>query len=289
MTDRISLDESNPRWLYEDLDEDEVENTRRKYYIDIRNLNTPDTSDTSNTKLRKKVGNHFELVDDLLMEAFEKQIWTDDMRKAPNMWRRDDEVPQFVRTHVQDAVRQENTLWGNYDTVPGSAALRVHEIIQDSLTQPQGWSIESVAKNLHDEFEDMDIDDAEKIARTEIAAVLNKAREIAYEAAVGVAEAGGIGGGIRPEGEEPEQPEEIGYYWSGPQDSSTTKVCEEIKNEVHDRGGYVTKDELKEILFQKAKKYEGTREGGTPERVEAFIPHYQCRHTFIREDYQEVT
>lgn len=260
-------------------------NERRKSYVATQNLQRPEGL----TKTQRKTGEHFELVDDLLMEAFEKQIWCDDIQKAPNMWRRDDEVPQFVRSHVQDAIEEADVMWGDYDDIPQTASLKVHEIISDSLTQPQGWSIKSVTKNLLDEFPEMKSKTAETITRTEIAAILNKARELAYEAAVGIGAVGGIGGGLRPEGAEPGEVPEVGYYWSGPQDHATTKVCEETKEEIHDRGGYVSKDTLKDILYRKAKKYEGTREGGTPARVSSFIPHYQCRHTFIREDYQSVT
>lgn len=262
-------------------------NERRKSYVDIRNLKKPDRM----SKSRQKVGRNFEMVDDLLMEAFEKQIWADDMRKAPNMWRRDDEVPQFVRTHVKEAIEDTDTLWGDYDAIPGTAALQVHKILNDQLTSPSGWSIEKVARSLYDQFKDqgMELDQAENIARTEIAAVLNKARELAYESL----EAQVSVEGDEPEGEVDDEGEalfeHVGYYWSGPDDEHTTKICDETKEEIEKRGGTVTKDELKEILYRKAKKYEGTREGGTPERVNSFVPHYNCRHTFIRENYQSIT
>lgn len=262
---------------------------RRESFVKVQDLQTPDIDIEKNRTFRK-AGENFELVDNLLMEAFEKQIWEDDMTKAPNMWRRDDDVPQFVRSHVKEAIEKTDALHGDFTDIPHTAALKVHEIIKDQLTDPQGWSIETVAKELADEFPQFAIEQAENIARTEIAATLNKAREIAYDAAQAAAAANRARNitGLPGQDESPAEDEGVMYYWAGPEDHATTNICSETKKEIESRGGYVGKDELKAILKEKAKEYK-EEDGGLPERVDSFVPHFECRHTFIREDYQRVT
>lgn len=268
---------------------DRMRNERRESVVKVGDLQTP-AIDISENKTLRKAGENFILVDDMLMEAFEKQIWEEDMTKAPNMWRRDDDVPQFVRSHVKDAIDKTDALHDDFTNIPHVAALKVHEIIKDQLTDAGGWSIQTVVRALLDEFDEMSEKQAEDIARTEVAAVLNKARELALEAAA-MAEAENEAENITgmPEQEALEDfKDDIGYYWAGPEDHRTTNICSETKDEIEDRGGYVPKDELKEILRGKARKYK-EEDGGLPERVESFVPHFECRHTFIREDYQRVT
>lgn len=266
---------------------DRQKNERRESVVKVEELKKPEI-DLEKNKTLRKVAENFIQVDDMLMEAFEKQIWEDDLNKAPNMWRRDDEVPQFVRSHVKEAIEKTDALYGDYSNIPHTAALKVHEIISDQLTDPQGWSIKTVTKALEDEFDEFAKEQAETIARTEIAAVLNKAREVAYDAAKAATAANAARNitGI-PDGERPEDME-VGFYWSGPEDSATTKICSETKDIVENMGGFVSKDELKEILQSKAKEYE-EEEFGFPQRAKHFVPHGNCRHTFIREDYQRVT
>lgn len=210
----------------------------------------------------QKAGDNFYQVDDLLIEAWEKQVCADSLEKAPNMWRRDDSVPQFVRSFVRQAATKRDSLWDEYNDVPHMAALRVHEIIKDNLTNPNGWSIETIADDLTDDFEGISQQQAETIARTEVAAVLNKARSMAYDASG----------------------EELRFYWSGPSDKHTTDLCEEVKTEIENRGGYVDKQTLKQLLRKKARKFKD--DGGTPERVDSFLPHYRCRHTLVRSEFR---
>lgn len=271
-----------------------MENERRDSVVKVEELNKPDIDIEKNRTFRK-AGENFVQVDNLLMEAFEKQIWQDDLTKAPDMWERDDNVPQFVRSHVKEAIDKTDVLYSQFDNIPHTAALKVHEIIKDQLTDPQGWSVETVTHALEEEFEGLAKEQAESIARTEIAATLNKARELAYsaaQAAQAANESRNITGIPETEGPEDvdvdEEEREIRYYWAGPEDSHTTKLCSSVKDEIESRGGYVTKDELKNILREKAEKYE-EESGALLNRIDSFLPHFNCRHTFIREDYQRVT
>lgn len=254
-----SLFEMNP---YPDhVSKDLAENERRKGFVKVADLQTP-------TEIREgtmqKVAENFEKVDDLLMEAVEKQIWKDieDIEKAPNMWRLGDNVPQFVRSYVKQAASQSGVMYYDYSGIPHLAGLEVQKIITDSLTESDGWSIDSISKRLIDKFEGLERKQSVTIVRTEVGAVLNKAREMAYKA----------------------NEADPDVYWTGPDDSHTTKLCTETKQEIESRGGHVKMSVLKEILMEKAKKY--ADDGGTPGRVDSFLCHYNCRHTFVRAEYR---
>lgn len=244
-----------------ETDDPRRESTRLKGRIEIGKLNQPDVNPISERTLQK-AGDNFYKVDDMLLDAWEKQVCADSLDKAPNMWRRGESVPQFVRTFVLQAATNRKTMWDEYNDVPHMAALTVHEIIKDNLTNPDGWSIETIVDDLTDEFEGVSEKQAETIARTEVAAVLNDARAMAYD----------------------ESGEDLQFYWSGPNDEHTTELCTEVKAEVENLGGYVEKDELKEILRRKARKYKD--EGGTPERVDSWIAHFNERHTLVRSEFR---
>lgn len=196
-------------------------------------------------------------LDDILFESYREQVWEEQFHKQ--QWADSDDVPEFVQRWVDEVVELTDPLWGgDFDNIPHAAALTVHKEITDSLTQPQGWSINSIVGRLVDDFEWLDPDDARNIVRSEVAAVLNKAREVAYRA----------------------RPDEVMVDWQGPSDSSTTIICQTIKEEIESRGGSVPIEELTEILREVAREY--VDEGGTPERVEEYVPHYQCRHTMVK-------
>ncbi len=92
-----------------------------------------------------------------------------------------------------------------------------------------------------------------RIARTETTKVSNLARYNSYVKA-------------DPEGK-------ALYKWIGPDDSRTTPICKEIKEKT--KHG-VTLQELKRIIYETAKKYNPDFEPGE------FLPHINCRHTFVR-------
>lgn len=186
----------------------------------------------------------------------------DDLSKAPPAWASEEDIPEFVKDVIHRVIGMGVT-WDKFEGYSRQAAQAIRNSLEDNLTQPQGWSIESLVNDLQEMYSGLSDEKATNIARTETSAILNTARAEAYE----------------------ERGDDVDYhyYWQGPNDHRTTKVCEEIKEEIESRGGNVTMDTLQTILMDKAKKYEGTREGGTPERVDEWTPHYQCRHTFIRD------
>jgi hypothetical protein len=205
----------------------------------------------------------YEQVDDLLHHAHRVVVeWYpdegDDLSKAPNMWEEADNVPEFVREVIEFVIDTREIVYTSFEDLPHDAALRVKEILKEELQEPEGWSIDSLTETFAEELR-VSEDKAQSIARTESGAVLNTSREVAYEASPGS--------------------DDFVYYWSGADDSRTTDLCHDIKSEVDDRGGAVPMDELKTILLDAAHDYDY----GTPGRVDEWMPHWMCRHTFVRD------
>ena len=206
----------------------------------------------------------YEAVDDALRRAHERVAWFDgdDLSKAPPAWDSDEDLPEYVVEAIREVIG-EGVLWDEFDDYSRQAARAIHNSLEDNLTQPQGWSVSSIVDDLREMYSGMAEEKALNIVQTELAAVFNSARERAYEK--------------RPDSRD------YVFYWGGPDDHRTTKICEEVKEEVEDRGGAVPMAQLRSILREKARKYQNTREGGTPERVDSWVPHYRCRHSLIRD------
>jgi len=204
-----------------------------------------------------------EEVIELLSETYKNQVWIDDLSKASRTWEGNQDVDKTVRDYVGVVIEEFDPLYGDYKGVPHLAAQKVESEIRASLTQPQGWSTDSVSERINTQFGWMDKSQSDKIARMEVAAVLNKAKSVMLQAAEPVADT-------------------WEYDWVGPEDAETTKICSETKEEINQRGGQLTIDALKDLLREKSRKYRS--QGGTPERVEEYVPHYQCRHTLERVD-----
>lgn len=193
-----------------------------------------------------------------LEQTFREQIWPDDLSKAPRTWDGDDDVTGELREWIPEVIKEMDPLHGDYSGVPTLAAMNVQREIEDSLTQPQGWSIRSVANRLTEEFDWMGDGQAKNIARMEVSAVLNTAKSVMYRAAEPVEDT-------------------WTFDWVGPDDEHTTDICREVKEELERRGGEVPYEVLEDILREKAQKYEDR--GGTPHRVGELIPHFGCRRT----------
>lgn len=65
--------------------------------------------------------------------------------------------------------------------------------------------------------------------------------------------------------------------WLGPGDDNVFPGCREVENIVAERGGSIPLGELQDLLQQKARKY--SEQGGTPERMDHWVPHRKCRYS----------
>lgn len=70
------------------------------------------------------------------------------------------------------------------------------------------------------------------------------------------------------------------YKISVSDDDRTHSICREAAREIEEQSG-VGLEELTRILITKAEKYKD--EGGTPERMEHWVPHERCRHSVVRQ------
>lgn len=227
-----------------------------------------DEGDTAE-KIFKETDASFEEIDEAFFRMHKNVVqWQpeegESLEKAPMMWRGGESMPEFVKEYIRKALDAGAFWQGDFASLPADARRKLKDVFERSMTQPQGWSLSSLVENIQEEFPTVDTNDAEEIARNESAAIANKARKEAYEASE---DAG----------------EEFEYYWSGPADHRTTPLCEKMKELTNPNYGGTPRPmgELKQLLMREAKNFEG----GTPDRIDDLVPHYQCRHTFTREVY----
>jgi hypothetical protein len=198
--------------------------------------------------------------DDLLLEAHKSQIWPAGLGAIEKRtWTGDESVPEYVITQIQEAIRAGGAVFSDIDSVPGDAVNRLEGILEDNLTQPQGWSLDSVVDDMKDAWPGVDTDDLEVVARTETASVLNEAREIGYESMPDSAQAR--------------------FYWQGPSDSRTTEACEELKERTNPQYGG-TPVSMNELVRM---EQEVQAEHFSSLSFRKHTPHINCRHTFVRQ------
>lgn len=167
------------------------------------------------------------------VEDIEKQIWTSD-----------DPVPDYVRDAISEAINA-GAVFDRIESVEQEVGERFHDIkekledlLEENLTQPQGWSLESVRDDINEAFPNLSEGEAETIARSETASVLNNAREEGYE-------------------QRRDAGEKQYFKWVGPDDSRTTDACERLKELTNpDEGGTPkTMSELKRLERQVANEF----------------------------------
>ena len=142
--------------------------------------------------------------------------------------------------------------FGSFEGMTEKQVTKVFNELLDSMTQPQGWSVNSIVRNLDKilpaEFERGPL---ERIVRTETTSIMNVSRSLEYKSR-------------DPKGE-------FKYKWVGPSDARTTQICNEI--EAKTKKG-VSMEQLDKIIISTSKKH-----GANPRPK---LPHINCRHSFIR-------
>lgn len=188
-----------------------------------------------------------------LLRRYQDQVWIDDLSKAPDMWEGDENVPKYVQNWLEETVELIDPVWDKgYSGLPPAAGARINTIITEEVRSGR-WSSGSISDRIQGEFDEVDEGQANTIARNEVSALLNRARETALKA----------------------RPGELNYDWVGPDDASTTVICTEIKAAVPDEG--LPMEELRDVAKEVAETW--TQRGGTPDRVDDWLPHFKCRHT----------
>ena len=96
-------------------------------------------------------------IDSFLLEAIEKSSWwveaeyaegSADLSKAPGIWRESDRVPEYVREAISKVINSTSWGWMKFDSLSIEQANELEDIVEERLTQPQGWSIESIASDI---------------------------------------------------------------------------------------------------------------------------------------------
>ncbi|GGN26146.1 hypothetical protein [Halarchaeum nitratireducens] len=128
--------------------------------------------------------------------------------------------------------------------------------LKEELESTEGYSQHSIISNLEDDL-DLDYDLLETIVWTERASIETMDRVNTYL--------------------EQNDPDKL-YKISGPDDDRTHPITREAMEEIEEKGG-VTMEKLARILIRKAEKYED--EGGTPERMEHWVPHEKFRFSIV--------
>jgi hypothetical protein len=103
------------------------------------------------------------------------------------------------------------------ESIPEQAQQKLEGLLEENLTQDQGWSLNSIVEDMQDAFPGVDKEDLEVVARTETSSVLNEARERGYESF--------------------EDSADDRFYWQGPSDARTTEACEELKERTNPQHG----------------------------------------------------
>lgn len=187
------------------------------------------------------------------VEAIEAKSWTSD-----------DAVPDYVREFIEEAI-DSGAVFDRIESAVEEAGETFHNvreqlegILRDNLTDSSGWSLEGVTDDIQESFPNMSEGEAETVARSETASVLNEAREEGYD----------------------EQPDSarFKFKWVGPDDSRTTPACEELKELTNpDHGGTP-------VDMNALKRYEEQVHGRhfTDLEYREHMLHPNERHTFRR-------
>jgi len=208
-----------------------------------------------------------------LIDAHKSQIQpdsVDDIEKRA--WNRDDEVPEYVREGVLESI-DRGAIFDQIQSVPGTLRETLEDTLRDSLTQPQGWSLDSITDRLSDAFPGVDDEALETVARTETTSVLNEAREVGYESR--------------------EDADRFRFYWQGSEDSRTTQLCEDLMIATGSASGtpeafdnYPGESvDMKTLvrLEREASNYH------FPDlQFRRHVPHINCRKTFVRDAAADV-
>ena len=150
---------------------------------------------------------------DIYRDGFEELVWDDLHGLADPVFGADEDVPANVQNRIQEAAN--NLRW---DQTEGAPPQNLKDLFVTRLSQPQGWSINSLASHVRDQF-GIEADRAENVARTKSAQLLNEATDLAIDDL-----ADGVDGKIR-------------VAWTGPLDDDTTEACSTLQEETDPEHG----------------------------------------------------
>jgi len=169
-------------------------------------------------------------------------------------------TPEFVLERIRRAI-MDGAMFSQFESVPSDRLMNLRQTFADELGN-DNFTLDSITEGLLEFESDLDRDAAERIARTESSAVLNRARELGYEER---GDADGL------------------FYWSGadPGDDRQTEACRlliERTNPFHG-GEPVPMDELRSLLTWAAEQDDDL--DASMVREDSWIIHINERSTLI--------
>jgi len=169
-------------------------------------------------------------------------------------------TPDFVLERIRDAIR-DGAMFSDIEAISGDEIMEFRQVMADAVGTDD-FTLDSITESVMD-FADIPRDEAERIARTESSAALNRAREIGYEE--------------RGEGDEL-------FYWTGaePGDDRQTDACEWLINKTNPfyDGTPVPMHELKDLI-EEAPEHDDDMPDDMA-RPDSFVVHINERSTFSK-------
>lgn len=169
-------------------------------------------------------------------------------------------VPADMVEDKVNVTQRTEIISTHYDEINARQAKQIAEILEKHMTDPEGYSPREMRSEVEDELS-FSSDFVERVVWNERASI-----EICDTVRT-----------YREQSDEFDR-EDL-YTITMTDDDRVHPVREEAHAEIDERGG-VPLDELQDILREKAEKYRD--EGGTPERMDHWIPHEKPRYTVMR-------
>jgi len=194
--------------------------------------------------------------DSHFLDLWDKVVATDNTDRALVGFS-ESQTPEFVMDRIREAILAD-TLFSDFDTIQTEDRRQLREFMLETLTS-DGWTIDGLA----DQIEQLGLssEQAEVIARTETAAVVNTGREEGYKDQ-------GQGSDF--------------FYWSGALDGRQTRACEWLIEQTNpfEGGTPVPLDELKNLI-ERAPEEDPDMQDNLA-RPNDFVVHPNERKTFVR-------
>jgi hypothetical protein len=195
--------------------------------------------------------------DEPLLEAH-AQIWHNDSNERI-LGITSGVTPDFVKDRIRESIFS-GAIFETFDSIPSSKREEFKQRYAETLTQDE-WKIDDVTEMVQEFDPSMEKSQAETIARTETASIVNTAREEGYTE---------MGQG------------DDRFYWTGVIDNRTTDACEWLINKTNPNNGGtpVSMSELKDLI-EEAPTHDDDMNDDLA-RPDDFVVHPNERKTFVR-------
>jgi len=196
------------------------------------------------------------------MLDLQQRIWSADNDKQLVSFT-ETAMPEFVKERMRESILS-GALFSQFDTVPSNKLQELRNTFAEQLTD-DGWTTDSVTDAVMDLEDSLSRNQAETIARTETASIVNTAREEGY----------------RETGMADEK-----FYWTGATQSEqperTTDACDWLIQQTNpNHGGEPVKMERLKELIEEAPTHDPDMDDNLA-RPENYVVHPNERKTWVR-------